>query len=383
MVIFVMVENRPSEGTDLIDRAVVWLSQALPSTWTVERSTTAFGGGGETEPQRLDAAIDLTTPGKVRTTLAVEAKSTFTPRDAQQILSGLSSALRTLAGNAAILVISDWLSPRTQELLAERNVNYLDLTGNALIRVDNPSLYIRTQGATRNPEPSPRGRARVRGPKAARVVRLLVDVRPPYGVREIAAAAGVAVSYTSRLLDSLDREALIDRSPRGQVEAVDVAGLLRRWAESHDVFKANNSATFVAPNGVASVLPRLAQASASSRVVITGSFAATRLAPVAAPALLVAYCDDVPSLAAALDLLPADQGSNVALLRPYDSVVWDRTVRADSLEYVALSQTVIDCLSGTGRMPSEGEALLTWMLEDESRWRLASLRDLDTSSGAA
>jgi hypothetical protein len=378
-----MLENTSLEGTDLIDRAVFWLDQALPQSWTVERSKTSFSGAPGTEPRRLDTAIDLGWSSGIRTTLVVEAKRTFTPRDAEQLLRGLARQLRTLAHGIAILVVADWLSPRTQELLAEQDVNFIDLTGNALIRLENPTLFIRSQGATRNPEPQPPGRARVRGPKAARVVRLLVDVRPPYGVREIATAAGVALSYTSRLFDSLDREALLDRSPRGQVEAVDVPGLLRRWAESYDVFKANNAATFVAPNGVASALQRLTRDSTTGRVAITGSFAATRLAPVAAPALLVAYCDDVSSLATALDLLPADEGSNVALLRPYDSLVWDRTVRADSLQYVAPSQTVVDCLSGTGRMPSEGEALLEWMLEDESRWRLASLRDLDTSPSAA
>jgi hypothetical protein len=97
----------------------------------------------------------------------------------------------------------------------------------------------------------------------------------------------------------------------------------------------------------------------------------------------MAYCDDVSSLATRLDLLPADEGSNVALLQPYDSVVWERTLRANNLEYVAPSQAVVDCLTGTGRMPSEGEALLQWLLEDESRWRLGSLRDLDTSPSAA
>lgn len=377
-----MTENKSSEGTDLIDRAVSWLDEAIPQSWTVGRSTTSFGGTSGTEPRRLDAAIDLKASNGVGTTLAVEAKRTFTPRDAEQMLTGLASQLRTLAHGAAILVVADWLSPRTQALLAEQDVNFLDLTGNALIRLENPTLYIRAQGSTRNPEPQPRGRARVRGPKAARVVRLLVDVRPPYGVRAIAAATGVALSYTSRLLDSLDREALIERSRRGTVESVDVAGLLRRWAEAYDVFKANAATTFVAPNGAATALERLGQDDAAGRVAITGSFAASRLAPVAAPALLVAYCDDVPSLASALDLLPADEGSNVALLRPYDSVVWERTARVSSLNYVAPSQAVVDCLTGTGRMPSEGEALLAWMLEDESRWRLDSLRDLAASTSA-
>ena len=29
--------------------------------------------------------------------------------------------------------------------------------------------------------------------------------------------------------------------------------------------------------------------------------------------------------------------------------------------YVAPSQAVVDCLTGTGRMPAEGEAVLEWM----------------------
>jgi hypothetical protein len=75
----------------------------------------------------------------------------------------------------------------------------------------------------------------------------------------------------------------------------------------------------------------------------------------------------------ALELLPADEGSNVALLRPYDTVVWDRTTVDDGLRYVAPSQIAIDCLTGNGRMPAEGQALIQWMVENESLWRLPSL----------
>ena len=32
-------------------------------------------------------------------------------------------------------------------------------------------------------------------------------------------------------------------------------------------------------------------------------------------------------------------------------------------------------LTGNGRMPSEGEALLNWMLANEQEWRLNSLAD--------
>ncbi|HUZ19889.1 MAG TPA: hypothetical protein VMU75_04880 [Acidimicrobiales bacterium] len=106
---------------------------------------------------------------------------------------------------------------------------------------------------------------------------------------------------------------------------------------------------------------------------MTGSFAAGRIAPVAAPALLAVYVDDLRGIADALGLIPADQGANVALMTPFDPVVWERASLVDGLTYVAPSQVAADCLTGNGRMPAEGDALLQWMTENESLWRLDKL----------
>jgi hypothetical protein len=375
-LLIAMNANRGAEETEFVDQAVAWLRDRLPSSWTVDRSQRFDAGVQGPEARTLDAAIDLRASNGTITTLAVEARRSFAPRDVEQLLPGLARVLRTLAGNIPVLLVAPWLSPRTQELLDAEGINFLDLTGNARIRLENPALYVRSAGAARNPQPTPRGRARVRGPKAARLVRLLADARPPYGVREVAGAARLAPGYVSRLLDALDREALIERSRRGRVESVDVAGLLRRWAESYDVFKANDAATYLAPEGASEALRRLRDATGTGRVAVTGSFAAVRFAPVAAPALLLAYCDDVTSTVDALGLLPASEGGNVALLRPFDAVVWDRATDGEGVSYVAPSQTVADCLTGTGRMPAEGEALLKWMNENESRWRRDSLAEL-------
>jgi hypothetical protein len=370
-----MEANAPREGTRLIERAVLWLREHLPANWNVEQSNRPIAGVDQATPQQVDALIDIRSPSGLAT-LAVEAKPSFAPRDVEALLPQLTRVIRSLANNPPVLVVAPWLSGRTQELLEREEVNFLDLSGNALIRIEYPAVYIRTTGATRNPNPEPRPQARVRGPKAARLVRLLADVRPPYGVREIAKAAGLAPGYVSRLLDALDREALIDRSRKGEVESVEVPDLLRRWAESYDVLKSNEGQSFVAPAGAAVALERLAAVSVQSRVAITGSFAAIRLAPVAAPALLLAYAENLEAIVEALDLLPADEGANVVLLRPFDRVVWERTTTQRGLEYVAPPQAAVDSLTGTGRMPSEGEALLTWMIEHESAWRLNSLSEL-------
>ncbi|MCA1689823.1 MAG: hypothetical protein LC720_05100 [Actinobacteria bacterium] len=259
-----------------------------------------------------------------------------------------------------------------RELLAAEKVNYIDLTGNALVRLDNPALYITTAGSARDPSPAPRGKARVRGPKAARLIRTLIDVRPPYGVGELAAATGLGPGYVSRLLDALDDDALVDRSGRGRVEEVELE-LLRRWAETYDLLGTNRAETFLAPRGEQRALAQIPGLPGSAPVAVTGSFAAVRMAPVAAPALLAAYTDDVAALALALKLIPADKGANVALLAPFDPVVFERTDEQEGIRYVAPSQATVDCLTGTGRMPAEGEALLDWMLADESRWRRDSL----------
>jgi hypothetical protein len=171
----------------------------------------------------------------------------------------------------------------------------------------------------------------VRGPRAARLIRLLADVRPPYGVSELARAADLTPGYVSRLLDTLDSEALIARSRRGAVEQVDFVALLRRWSESYDVLQTNRAFAFLAPNGAADAVQRLAAGASNNRYLITGSFAAVRMAPVAAPALLLTYSDDPALLARELSLLPADEGANVVLLAPFDPVVWERSTNEESL----------------------------------------------------
>jgi IclR helix-turn-helix domain len=375
-----MIKNIPFEETDLFGRAVSWLKAALPTGWAVEPRIEP--ANSPNPGKRLDGAIDVRSSNSVIGTFAVEVQRSFGPRDIDRLLAGFARVLRSLSYNIPILVVAPWLSPRTRELLAERGMSFIDLTGNAQVRLDNPALYISSQGASRDPAPLTRGRARVRGPKAGRVVRLLADVRPPYGVREIASRTGVAIGYVSRLLDTLDVEALVERSKRGTVEVVDVPGVLRRFAESYDVFKTNSAKTFLAPAGAQRALEDLAEAGRTRRLAVTGSFAAVRLAPVAAPALLLAYTDDVETLASEFDWLPADEGSNVIMLRPYDPVVWDRTT-GDGLLYTAPSQIALDCLTGNGRMPAEGEALLEWMTEDESRWRLPSIGALPLITASA
>jgi hypothetical protein len=106
---------------------------------------------------------------------------------------------------------------------------------------------------------------------------------------------------------------------------------------------------------------------------VTGSFAAVRLAAVAGPALLTFYCDDAAAVADELDLIPASEGANVAVLKPYDPVVWERVSLEDGITFAAPSQGSVDCLTGNGRMPAEGEAVMQWMIKNQDAWQLQLL----------
>ena len=95
--------------------------------------------------------------------------------------------------------------------------------------------------------------------------------------------------------------------------------------------------------------------------------------PVAAPEMAIVYTDDPERLAKAARLLPAKTGANVVLAEPYDPIVFSRCREANGVRSVSIAQAAIDCLTGPGRMPAEGEALLAWMRRNESRWRASSL----------
>jgi hypothetical protein len=50
-------------------------------------------------------------------------------------------------------------------------------------------------------------------------------------------------------------------------------------------------------------------------------------------------------------------------------VVFEGTRELHGVPHVALSQLVLDSLSGPGRMPAEAEKVLEYMIDHESDWR--------------
>lgn len=348
--------------TELIDSSIEELRRQLPDGWSVRRARSR-PPRGLWEP---DAIYEVAAPTGSRGLLAIEALRPLRPRD----VVSQRALWRAVEPQAPVLVVTDYISPRTREVLEEADLNFADQAGTVRLRMAEPAVVINVRGNGR-PSRSPPERRELqslRTAAAGRGVRALCDFRPPYGVREFASRAELAPGTVSRLFDFLDREALIERdSPRAPVRQVDWAGLLRRWAQDYRFETSNRIATFIEPRTLPKLFEKLQ--AYDEPYAVTGSYAATRWAPVAPPRLVSMFADDVERAARDMDLKPTEVGINVVLAEPFDPVVFERTQRIEEVTYAAPSQVVADLLSGPGRAPQEAQALLRWMARNERDWR--------------
>ncbi|WP_091278099.1 hypothetical protein [Micromonospora haikouensis] len=358
---------------ELLKAARDHLASLLPGHFEL---TDATIDGQAAAPCSGDALWQLKEQRSGDTLIVVEAKTSFAPRDVAKTEQRIPHMVRRAMGNPVVLVVAPWLSPRSRALLEERGYSYVDLTGNVHLRADRPAVFVKVQGADRDPRPSQRGPVRLHGPKARRLARLLTDVAPPLRLTDLALAGGLNRGYVSSLLKSLDEQALIDRDRKGAVVEVDWPALLLAASEPYDLLKSNSSALFVAPAGAGELFTRLGKDDAPPAVV-TGSFAASAVAPVAAAAQLVLYTSDPAAMRSFGRLLPSDRGADVVLLRPEDEAQLARSRQVSGRTHVGLSQLALDCLGGNGRLPEEGHALIDWMRKHESQWRL---RDVANSN---
>lgn len=352
----------------LLEEAITRLGERLPKGWGVETTQYETIAGA-------DLLLTVNGPQASYQGLIVEAKTRVAPREIQTMLgSDLVRRLRALGGRE-ILLVAPYLSPRSRELLTEEGINFLDLTGNVRVLLTNPGLFIETAGADRNPDSDARPSRGLRGAKVGSVVRVLVDALPPMTVSEIASASKVNAGYVSRVLESLENQGFLTRGPRGRVDKVSWEPLLRRRAEALDLLAPQNTKLFISRKGARDALEQLKTAP-PDRTIVTGSFAAYGYEHVTAPALLVMYTFAAQEIAERLNLLPASEGPDIVLIRPENNGVFYNYVEDDGLWWAAPSQIAIDCLSGNGRMPSEGEALIEWMRDNEDAWRKASSADI-------
>ena len=350
---------------DALRRALSGLQSDLPSgwQWRIEEQPASSG-------RRFDAIVTVVAPGGERAALAVEAKRLVASRDVLPLVEQIRADL-ALAGlpNAVPFVVARYLPPTTRERLEKEGIGYADATGNRRLALDRPALFVRNVGADRDPWRGPgRPRGSLRGAPAARVVRWLVDYTPPYTVPEIARGSRVSLGATYRVVKFLEEEEIVERQPQEPVRSVRWRQLLERWSRDFGFQQNEPAASLLFPRGLDALLEAL-RGEMGPRYVLTGSLAARRYAPYAPARFAMIYAADVVQLSEKLGLRAVDTGANVLLAVDREEVAFERAQVLDGICFAAPSQIAVDLLTGPGRSPSEGEALLDWMEANEREWR--------------
>lgn len=353
-------------ASDVLRHVVSLLRERLPQTWSATVSYDDLVDHG----RHIDAVIELTAPDQSRVRLVAEYKRAVVSKDLPAVLQQLQALQASVPSPTVPILVSRYLSDSVRRWLDDIDVSYADATGNLRVTSGDPAVYLRDRGADRDPWRGPgRPRASLRGTPAARVVRALVDLRPPLAVTDLVKSSGASTGATYRVLDFLEQEALITRGARGIVETVNWRRLLERWSEDYGFQRDNTVSRYLEPRGLTTLLSNLGNASPALTYAVTGSLAAQPWAPYAAVRLASVYVDDSTAAADALGLRQVDIGANVLLAAATSPVVFDRTSKIHGVTYAAPSQVAVDLLTGPGRSTAEAHALLDWMENNELAWR--------------
>lgn len=371
-MLFRVMRNGDIPETTMLRRVKEDLERRLPPDWLLSLKEQVRLLPSD---KRADGILEIQTSDGTSATVLIKARQSYLEaRDVSRQVRVWRNALTdqglsTTNDEANILVVTPYLGQSARDELAREGISFVDLTGNMRFVLRKPAVFVEAQGSNKNPLRENVPLKSLRGRGAGRVVRGLLDYQPPFGIRRLSSEIRTSAASTSRVVDLLEREAIVNRdSPRGQIRSVNWEQLLRRWTRDYRLMEANKMRTYLEPRGIGEALSRLSKA--NMRYAVTGSFAATRYAPITQSRLLIVYVDDHELAREQLQLRNAETGGNVLLGRPFDPVVFERTETSNGLTYARVSQVAVDLLTGVGRSPDEGEALVDWMKENEEEWRI-------------
>ena len=229
---FRTMRNLSKDGT-LVGRAVEAIRRRLPPGWTAEK-----------RKKLTTPILRLSGPDTRRVDLLIIGRKEIRPRDVSSLLAAM---------DGLVLAVAPYLSARTRELLAQGGASYADATGNLRVVVASPAIFLEGVGAEQPPERAPRPLHSLRGGAAGRVVRSLVELQLPLGVRALAAAAATPLGTVSRVVTFLETEALLTRDDKKRILTVAWPDLLSRWAKNYELTKSNDLHTFLEPRGLPSL----------------------------------------------------------------------------------------------------------------------------------
>jgi hypothetical protein len=331
--------------------------------------------GNKAEGSRNNALIKLTRQSRT-STFAVEIKKTAEIRDIQNSVNQIRE--RDIKNKKLEpMIVQRYLSEPAQRWLREQQISYADATGNFMLSSPSMNILVMSDaGAKRDPwRPLGRPRNSLKGEPVARIVRSLIENTPPYSLPMISKLSESSSGVTYRTVDYLVRQNLIElenvftgNRKTSRIISVDWLDIIEAWSKEYSFMQSNSVKSYFEPRGINEVVKNLRKINPKSYAV-TGSVAASNYEKYAEAKQIRIYAKDRDDLVIKLGLREVESGANVQIAATeYDSV-FRGTAQMDGISVVALPQIAVDLLSGPGRNPIEGKAILDWMSTNEDTWR--------------
>ena len=357
------MRNRVVEET--LSEALSRLRLLLPPSWSVE---VAAGSQG-----RADATVTLKGPESAAALLDVAVKRWTTAPTAN--VTGVLAGVQRMTSQP-VLLVTDYTNSPLRKACEDLGISYLDEAGWAFIKIDDPPIFIRTEGTDR---PAPRVASevtRLNGIAVGRIIRTLLDISPPVGVRDLGKLAGVkSAGVVSKLLPTLVSAGAVVRDERARIVDVRRRALLHRWTQDYSYLNGNGLVLdYLAPRGLGPVVEQLADLSG---VCVTGAVAGRaylnkETVPVVPVTTLSLYANNPRRLGDQLGVLIDRQSSNVVIAAPRDPELVALPARSDSdLPLAPLPQVLADLLTLPGRESLLADQLMDQLAESDPRWCLS------------
>jgi hypothetical protein len=332
-----------------------------------------------TKQRRFDAKFDLQF-GDRKVEVYVEAKSTFTPKQVEQIAPWLSQ-MKAMKNGTAFALVCPAISPQSQKLCFERNVDFIDLAGNVFINVPG-KLLLQRVGMEPRKETSPSFYRNPFSGKSSRILRVLLQKPRAWTLSEIteelaketsrAECAGdsfeVSFSLASRVLRSLEEELLVMRK-NSSILVPEPRRLLSRWAQEYkDRCRWYLRRSFKVANpfgpGLQSVKQGLDGLLKPRCYAFTGAAAASVTAPFVDADPIDLYISDE---AGAENLRKSISGTSVGpdlrVIFAFDAGVFMYSTLKDGIPVVSDIQAYLDLFARGGRDLKQADYLLQTRIE--------------------
>lgn len=288
--------------------------------------------------------------------LVLEVKNNGQPRVARTAVYELAR-IRENEPDIYGVFAAPYISPQAAEICIKEKMGYLDLAGNC--RLTFGQVYIE-QGGKPNPFAQKRDLRSLYSPKAARVLRVLLDdPKKPWRLQALAEEAKVSLGQIANVKSLLEDREWLKSSDAGLL-LNDPNSLLSEWSENLNI-KKNIPGNYYTLKSIFEIEAALAKACEDEEIAyaLTGFSGAARYAPSVRYQRAMAYVSrDVKKIAEILALKEVTSGANVTLFTPYDEGVLYGTRLIDGIYIASPVQVYLDLRGVKGRGDEAAKAIL-------------------------